>query len=116
MKLPTSENQGSSQTIEHSWLWPRLSGFLRQDDIVITETGTANFGIVDTTFPTGVTALSQVLWGSIGWSVGALQGAALAARDAGQDRRSLLFVGDGSLQLSAQELGTVIRHALKPIM
>ncbi|RBA11830.1 pyruvate decarboxylase [Fusarium proliferatum] len=114
--LPISEHQGSSQAIKHSWLWPRLSEFLGHDDIVVTETGTANFGILDTRFPTGVTPLSQVLWGSVGWSVGALQGACLAAKDAGQDRRALLFVGDGSLQLTAQELGTIIRHGLKPLI
>ncbi|KAH8754633.1 pyruvate decarboxylase [Diaporthe sp. PMI_573] len=114
--LPISEHQGSSQTIKHSWLWPRLGEFLRHDDIVVTETGTANFGILDTKFPTGVTPLSQVLWGSVGWSVGALQGASLAAQDAGKYRRALLFVGDGSLQLTAQELGTIIRHGLKPLI
>ena len=81
----------------------------------MTETGTANFGIWETRFPKGVTALSQVLWGSIGYSVGACQGAALAAKETG-DRRTILFVGDGSFQLTAQEVSTMIRHGLKPII
>jgi pyruvate decarboxylase len=83
---------------------------------VITETGTANFGIWEARFPKGVTAISQVLWGSIGYSVGACQGACLAARDAGVARRTILSVGDGSFQLTAQELSTMIRLGLKPIM
>lgn len=111
------ENQPISkdQAILHSWLWPRVGQWLLPNDIVITETGTANFGIWETKFPKGVTALSQVLWGSIGYSVGACQGAALAARETG-NRRTILFVGDGSFQLTAQEVSTIIRQGLKPIM
>lgn len=55
----------------------------------------------------------RTLWGSIGWSVGACQGAALAAKDAGVDRRTVLFVGDGSYQLTAQEVSTIVRHGLR---
>ena len=105
----------SHQPITHDWLWPRVGQWLQPNDIVITETGTANFGIWETKFPKGVTALSQVLWGSIGYSVGACQGAALAAQECG-NRRTVLFVGDGSFQLTAQEVSTMIRHDLKPII
>ncbi|KAI8720321.1 Pyruvate decarboxylase [Fusarium sp. LHS14.1] len=108
------ENFDSSETITQAWFWPRIGEFLIPKDIIVTETGTSNFGIWDTRFPPNVTALSQVLWGSIGWSVGACQGAALAAKDLGNGRRTILFVGDGSFQLTAQELSTMIRHGLKP--
>ncbi|KAH6955029.1 hypothetical protein HG530_015794 [Fusarium avenaceum] len=108
------KNTDDSEVITQAWLWPRVGEYLIPNDIVVTETGTANFGIWDTKFPRNVTALSQVLWGSIGWSVGACQGAALAARDAGKEGRTILFVGDGSFQLTAQELSTMIRHKLKP--
>lgn len=60
--------------------------------------------------------LHRTLWGSIGWSVGACQGAALAAKDAGVDRRTVLFVGDGSYQLTAQEVSTIVRHGLRVTM
>lgn len=111
------EDRGMSnnEAITHAWLWPRIGQWLREDDIVITETGTANFGIWETKFPRGVLALSQVLWGSIGYSVGACQGAALAARETGR-RRTILFVGDGSFELTAQEVSTMIRQGLNPIM
>ncbi|KAJ4317958.1 hypothetical protein N0V84_007099 [Fusarium piperis] len=108
------ENFDSSEVITQAWFWPRIGEFLIPKDIIVTETGTSNFGIWDTRFPPNVTALSQVLWGSIGWSVGACQGAALAAKDLGNGRRTILFVGDGSFQLTAQELSTMIRHGLKP--
>ena len=110
-----SKEDEEGQVITHDWLWPRVGQWLQPDDIVITETGTANFGIWETKFPKGVTALSQVLWGSIGYSVGACQGAALAAKETG-NRRTILFVGDGSFELTAQEVSTMIRQDLKPIM
>lgn len=105
----------TDQAITHDWLWPRVGQWLQPKDIVITETGTANFGIWETKFPEGVLALSQVLWGSIGYSVGACQGAALAAKETG-NRRTILFVGDGSFELTAQEVSTMIRQNLKPII
>lgn len=109
------QDMSGRNVISHAWLWPRVGQWLQPNDIVITETGTANFGIWETKFPPGVSALSQVLWGSIGYSLGACQGAALAAKETG-DRRTVLFIGDGSFELTAQELSTMIRHDLKPIM
>ncbi|KAL1857825.1 hypothetical protein Plec18167_001773 [Paecilomyces lecythidis] len=114
--LPQEEQGSSEKTITHSWLWPTVGQWLKENDIVITETGTANFGIWETRFPKGVTAVSQVLWGSIGYSVGACQGAALAAKDGGSERRTILFVGDGSFQLTVQEVSTMLRNGLKPII
>lgn len=110
------ERDASSGVITQAYFWPRVGGYLRENDIVVTETGTANFGIWDTKYPPGVTGITQILWGSIGWSVGAAQGAALAARDMGLDRRTVLFVGDGSFQLTAQEVSTMLRHNLKVTM
>jgi pyruvate decarboxylase len=112
--LPSNEVDSAETVITHAWLWPTVGQWLKEKDVVITETGTANFGIWDTRFPAGVTAISQVLWGSIGYSVGACQGAALAAKE--QGRRTVLFVGDGSFQLTLQEVSTMIRKKLNPIM
>lgn len=115
-QLPDDAFSSTDATITHAWLWPTVGEWLRENDIVITETGTSNFGIWETRFPKGVMALSQVLWGSIGYSVGACQGAALAAKEKQENRRTILFVGDGSFQLSVQELSTIIRNGLTPIM
>ncbi|RPA99146.1 pyruvate decarboxylase [Choiromyces venosus 120613-1] len=114
--IPHKVRESLSQEISHAWLWPRVGQWLREGDVIITETGTSNFGIWETRFPKNVTAISQVLWGSIGYSVGALQGAALACKEKYPERRVILFVGDGSLQLTVQEISTMIRHGLKPII
>lgn len=107
-QLPESEINSQDKTITHSWLWPEFGKFLKEDDVIITETGTSNFGIWETTFPKGVTCISQVLYGSIGYATAACQGAALAARQLGK-KRTILLTGDGSFQLSVQELSKDVK-------
>ncbi|KAK7992302.1 hypothetical protein PG996_012686 [Apiospora saccharicola] len=114
--IEPQSNGADDGVITQEWLWPRVSTFLKKHDIVVTETGTANFGIWDTKFPEGVSGLNQTLWGSIGWAVGACQGAALASKDGEMGRRTVLFEGDGSFQLTAQEVTTMIRHNLDIIL
>lgn len=72
---------------------------LSETDIIITETGTSSFGLTNVVLPSNSTYIAQILWGAIGWSVGACLGAAMAAKENGNNRRTVLFVGDGSLQL-----------------
>lgn len=88
--------QEANETISQSWLWPRVGKFFRENDVIVAETGTSSFGVLDVPFPEGAIFVSQILWGSIGWTVGSTLGAALAARDRGLPR-TILFVGDGSL-------------------
>jgi len=113
--IPTEEQESSEPKITQAWFWPRLGQWLQKGDIVITETGTSNFGIWETRFPKDVIAISQVLWGSIGYATGSCQGAALAAKELGI-KRTILFTGDGSFQLTAQEVSTMLRNKLNPII
>lgn len=113
---PEGKAEREEGVITHKYFWPRVGEYLKEGDVVVTETGTANFGIWGTKFPAHVMGVTQILWGSIGWSVGAAQGAALATKDAGDERRTILFVGDGSFQLTAQEVTTMIRHNLRVTM
>ncbi|KAF8631802.1 hypothetical protein AX17_005017 [Amanita inopinata Kibby_2008] len=103
------------EAISHAWFWPRLATFFRHHDVVVTETGTSNFGILDVPLPRGSKLVNQILWGSIGWTVGSTLGALLAARECGLGR-TILFIGDGSLQLTVQELTPMIRKRLTPII
>jgi len=104
--------------IEHAWFWPRLQSFLKPNDIVITDAGTAFFGLLDVRFPKNVMSINQLMWSAIGYSVGAALGACLGVRDMDQEgeRRVILIVGDGSLQISVQELSTMIWKNLKPVV
>ena len=104
------------EAISHLYFWPRISQFIRSEDVVVTETGTSSFGALEMPLPANAIYVSQILWGSIGWATGAAVGAALAARERGLKGRTLLFTGDGSLQLTVQELSTAMRHGLNPIV
>ncbi|CAG7972571.1 unnamed protein product [Penicillium salamii] len=106
-----------STSITHDWFWTSLGKWLKTGDIILTETGTASFGIWNTTLPPDSIFIAQYLWSSIGYTVGACEGAAQAVRDsANPTRRTILFIGDGSLQCGCQELSTIIRQGLTPIM
>jgi len=118
--LPSREEEGefagpNGDLISQAYFWPRIGiSFLHSGDYVVVETGTSSFGSVEVRLPSDVTYVTQVLWGSIGWSVPCAFGVALAARELKKKHRVLLFVGDGSLQLTVQEISTMIREGLTP--
>ena len=56
--------------ISHAYLWPRVAQFFREKDVIVAETGTSSFGVLDVPLPHGSVYVSQTLWGSIGWTVG----------------------------------------------
>jgi indolepyruvate decarboxylase len=93
-------------------LYPRWANFLKPHDIVITETGTSSMGLAFALMPKGATFHNQTLWGSIGWATPAAFGAAVAA----PQRRLVLVTGEGSHQLTAQEISQFGRRGLKPIV
>ncbi|ODV78223.1 pyruvate decarboxylase [Suhomyces tanzawaensis NRRL Y-17324] len=100
----------SPETIlTQEYLWTQVSSWFREGDIIVTETGTSAFGIVQSRFPNHTIGISQVLWGSIGFTVGATFGAAMAALELDPSRRVILFVGDGSLQLTVQEISSMCK-------
>jgi len=110
-QIPREDHEGITQ----AWLWPRVGSCFRPGDVVVADTGTSAFGILDIPMKSGAVYMTQFLWGSIGYSVGATLGAALAARQC-QMGETYLFVGDGSLQLTVQELSTMMHLGLKPII
>jgi len=107
--------QGGSEVITHDWLWPRVGQFFKSNDVILAETGTAQYAIVDVRLPKGSDLLSQMRWASIGWTVGAAVGACLAVKEA-EPRRTVVFVGDGSVQMTVQEISSLIRSGVKPIL
>jgi indolepyruvate decarboxylase len=92
--------------------WKALEKFLRPGDVIVAEDGTSNAGATEMRLPAGCSFVTQAVWGSIGYTVGALLGTLCAA----PERRHILFVGDGSFQLTAQELSTIQRHDFKPFI
>ncbi|VZI15839.1 unnamed protein product [Fusarium fujikuroi] len=74
------------------------------------------FGMFDATFPPRSRAITSTFWSAIGFSVEAYLGACVATREMKHPSRVILIVGDGSLQISVQDIGTCIRFGFKPII
>jgi indolepyruvate decarboxylase len=101
-----------SDAIGAAELYPRWANFLEDGDVLIAETGTASMGLGFARMPKAATFHNQTLWGSIGWATPAAFGAAVAA----PDKRVVLVTGDGSHQLTAQEISQFGRLDLKPVV
>ncbi len=104
--------QPSSEPLDQDYFWQRIQRFIQADDVLVVENGTSGAAIGGMRMPNGVTVVNQPIWGSIGYTLPALLGTMMAA----PQRRQLLFIGDGSFQLTAQELSTLLRHQQKPIV
>lgn len=98
--------------LTHDYFWKKIAEALNKKSIVLAEAGTSLFGALQLPLPDDTTFISQTRWGSIGYSLGALLGANIAA----PDRQTILFIGDGSFQLTAQDISTMMRHQLNPII
>ncbi|GAA0991741.1 alpha-keto acid decarboxylase family protein [Subtercola frigoramans] len=98
--------------LTHASFWPQIQGFLTPNTTVIAEAGTAFFGAVDLTLPDNCDLLGQPVWSSIGFTLPATLGACLAA----PEKRAVLLIGDGSAQLTVQELASILHRGLTPVI
>ncbi|GJF11733.1 indolepyruvate decarboxylase [Mycolicibacterium cyprinidarum] len=92
--------------------YPRLQRRLRSGDTLVIETGTCMVHLNGMPLPAGVGAEGQGLWGSIGWATPAALGVALAKRSG----RTWLVTGDGSHQLTLNELAVMGRYGVNPVI
>jgi pyruvate decarboxylase len=108
---PKTGEPDSQLTTRH--LFARIQGMLDEKSTVIAETGDSWFNGARLRLPSGARFEIQMQYGSIGWSVGAVLGYAVGAGDAS---RVVGLIGDGSFQLTAQEISTMIRYGVNPII
>lgn len=90
----------------------QIQSLLTADTTVIAETGDSWFNGVALKLPGGARFEVEMQWGSIGWSVPATFGYAVGA----PNRRIIAMIGDGSFQLTAQEVAQMIRRKLPVII
>jgi indolepyruvate decarboxylase len=105
-------NGKPSDKITMAALYPRYAAFLRAGDTVVLETGSTSSGVTPMILPDGVRVEAQVLWGSIGWATPAAFGVALA----NPDGRTVLITGEGSHQLTANDIGAMGRFGANVIV
>ncbi len=79
---------------------------------VFAETGDTWANAMELTLPKGCGFEIQLQYASIGWSLGATLGSAAAS----PMRRIITLIGDGSFQMTCQEISTMIRFNLNPII
>jgi indolepyruvate decarboxylase len=105
-------NGHSSDKITMDALYSRYAAFIRPGDCVVLESGSSSLGLPPMLLADDVQVHIQMLWGSIGWATGAALGVALAD----PNRRTILITGEGSHQLTANEIGSMGRYGANPII
>lgn len=103
---------GPDDPITQESLSARYQQFFKPNDIIVAETGTSAVVCGGLLLPEGAVYHNQTLWGSIGWATGTALGTAVADRS----RRTVLITGEGSHQLTANEIGNYGRHGVKPVI
>ncbi len=109
---PHQQNGGDDEAIRQDDLWHIIADHLDYNNLVFADQGTAYFGISDVRLPEGVTCYGQPMWGSIGYTLPASLGAALAS----PNKRSVLLIGDGSALLTIQEIAVMLQEHINPVI
>ena len=92
--------------------YQRLNRYLDRDNIVIAGSGDSIFSAANMQLPQGIDFIDQAFYLSIGFATPATLGVSLAAGE----KRPVTFIGDGAFQMTAQEISTIIREKLNPIV
>ncbi|KAG5550610.1 hypothetical protein RHGRI_015530 [Rhododendron griersonianum] len=93
-------------------LFQHIQKMLSGDTVVIVETGDSWFNCQKLKLPEGCRYEFQMQYGSVGWSVGATLGYAQAAKN----KRVIACIGDGSFQVTAQDVSTMLRCGQRSII
>jgi indolepyruvate decarboxylase len=101
-----------SRAITVRRFFARMNDFLGDDTIVICDIGDSLFGGADLTIHRSTEFLSPAYYTSMGFAVPAAVGSQICNRRL----RPIVFVGDGAFQMTGQELSTVVRCGLNPII
>jgi len=90
----------------------RLNDFLEDNFAVICDPGDSLFGAADLVIHRRTEFISPAYYTSLGFAVPAALGVQLARRSL----RPIVLVGDGAFQMTGQELSTIARWGLNPIV
>lgn len=93
-----------NKKLNHIDFWHQIGDFLKEGDMIFGETGTSNHALMNMRLPAGSTYVGSQIWGAIGFTLPAYFGSMLAD----PKRRQILFIGDGSFQVTAQEYSSIL--------
>jgi pyruvate decarboxylase len=97
----------ASAALTRAELWRQIGQELDPKTTLLVETGDSWLNGMFTRLPGGARFEIEMQWGSIGWAVPATFGYAMGLEP---DRRLVSVIGDGSFQLTAQEVANMIRY------
>lgn len=109
---PPNKSGSSEEPLSTRQLFTHIQQMLLPESSFIAETGDSWFNGINLALPQGSRFEIQMQYGSIGWSVGATLGYCLGC----PERNVIACIGDGSFQLTAQEVSTMLRYNAKPII
>ncbi|KAJ5674145.1 Pyruvate decarboxylase [Penicillium macrosclerotiorum] len=112
----TTDDIKSTDLMMQTNFYRLVNPLFREGDIILAETGTASYGGRSFKLPPRSRFFTAVTWLSIGFMLPATLGAALAKREhnqaSGASNQTVLIIGDGSLQMTAQEISVMIKEKL----
>ena len=101
-----------AQPMSNQRFYDRLVHFLQAGDIVLADAGCA-INCTHLQLPANTRYIASCYWASIGMAFGATLGACFAAKPR---QRVIALEGDGSIQMTAQELSSMVRYDKSPIV
>ena len=118
-QVVTTDDIKATDALAQNNFFRLVNPLLAEGDTVLAETGTAAYGGRSFKLPPQSRFFSAVTWLSIGYMLPATLGAALAKRDqtktsssSSRKSQTVLIIGDGSLQMTAQEISVMIKEKL----
>ncbi len=94
------------------YFFKRIERFLSEENTIISDTGDSILNASNLLLPEGTQYIGQAFYLSIGYSIPAALGVELTF----PEKRTVVFVGDGAFQMTAQELSTIISFGFNPII
>ncbi|KAJ5916282.1 Thiamine pyrophosphate enzyme C-terminal TPP-binding [Penicillium tannophilum] len=115
-QVVTLDDIKSTDLVAQKNFFRLVNPLFREGDIILAETGTAAYGGRHFKLPPKSRLFTAVTWLSIGFMLPATLGTALAKRElnkpSGTRNQAILIIGDGSLQMTAQEISVMIKEKL----
>ncbi|MFD2456777.1 alpha-keto acid decarboxylase family protein [Corynebacterium mendelii] len=109
---PTTEVDPDTPLTQNE-LWTIIADWMPGDTLCLADQGTSFFGMAQKPVPDTTLFMGQPLWGSIGYTIPAALGAAIGDD---RNRRPIVLIGDGSAQLTVQEIATHLRQKTCPVI
>lgn len=114
--IHTQNSPREEEAITQEWFYTLLSPRLREGDTVFLGNATPIIGGRDMVVPPNGQVIASGLWFSIGHMLPAVLGASQAREIDNKPGRTILLDGDGSFQVTAQELSTIIHERADAII